>query len=617
MPNPWEKYADAGSDFGPWQKYDGGAPELPGIKPPRVDMQEQPGMVDRFVSGVKEMVPSPAGIIEDYASRSKSRRAGAAVLGTKRGSPEEKTALDTWMNAPTSNPMGYTAPPGLEPVASMADKVVRGDLAGAAGNAVGVAGVAVATAGTLKYAPGVARTAAKGLKNSAAKNYKSILRPTSEQLVPKAEKTAAALAEQKPVALTRGGLQKQMKAQQEEFGPKASAAYNDKPPVDPTPILEAMEKIRQNKAVVKGTDVVVSDALNAAIEGNPSAHVPVLGLKDKLLAMRDANGMIPAAALDDIKDKLFRGSVDAFGTLRTTAPQTAKAIEQGVAGAIKGYLDELFPDAAQVNKAYSTAKTTDTFLERARRKEETAKAAILTGSAQGFGALAQRMLPRPIRQLPATIAGTFDSTAWNTTVGAGKSALADSLIGMTSANPNQFLFGDYRNPHYANRTTPPDAGAVPKGNPNGLSSAFDSAEVFAREMPPPFKSAAESAAVLRNAPEPPPPPMKSAAESAQVFAANPPQFPPFKSAADSADVFRRAEANQAIRGQKQIQVPQTGISESVMRAMDARERLSQQLTGKRWFELTNPERIRIDELIAEGSTGAGMIPLRPMPPPRP
>jgi hypothetical protein len=529
----------------------GGAPSAPA---PAQQSKESPSAFSRFVSGAKEMIPNPVAIAKDYINRPSQWGAVSEVLGTKRGSPEEKAALDKHQNA-LSNPSPPVVPMGMEPVAGAAEKVSRGDVAGAAGNLAGVAAVGT----TLRYAPGVVRSsanaAARGLKESAKKNYRSVLLPSSKKLVPEAEKVAAELAEIKPVALTQKGMADQMNARKKEFGPQAARAYDGKPPVDPAPIYGALEDIRKQKVTVKGTDVVVSEPLNKAIDG----------LKAKLDEMRDADGRIDAAALDDFKDKLFRGSVDATGQLRQVAPQSAKSIEKGLAGSIKGNLDELYPDAKKINESYSTARAAGDFVEDARRREIAAQSGIITGSSQGFGALTQRMLPRPIRQLPAKITGAFDSTAWNTAMGAGKSALADSLNrgvqrGTEMAGrADRSLFGDYRNPHYVNRTIPPDAGPVPKGP----YSAATSAEALSREFPPVPYPARDSALVFeqemyRN-PQFGMPPMPASVPSAPMmpqlnrprplqypYDAGPvPKGPQVKSAEDSARTFLDAEIKDA------------------------------------------------------------------------
>ena len=67
------------------------------------------------------------------------------------------------------------------------------------------------------------------------------------------------------------------------------------------------------------------------------------------------------------------------------------------------------------------------FLEESRRARITAKSGIVTGSSKGFGALVERTLPRPIRELPKNIVGIFDSVAWNTISGATKQLISEAL----------------------------------------------------------------------------------------------------------------------------------------------------------------------------------------------
>jgi hypothetical protein len=102
---------------------------------------------------------------------------------------------------------------------------------------------------------------------------------------------------------------------------------------------------------------------------------------------------------------------------------------------------------------------------------------------------------------------------------------------------------------------------------------------------------------------------KSAAESAQVFANDPMPNPPVvKSAEESARVFRRADETKALKQAKKIEVPETGIPENVARTQSAREEIARQTTGKPWDQLSNSERITVDELINEGNVGAPQLP---------
>jgi hypothetical protein len=86
-----------------------------------------------------------------------------------------------------------------------------------------------------------------------------------------------------------------------------------------------------------------------------------------------------------------------------------------------------------------------------------------------------------------------------------------------------------------------------------------------------------------------------------------------------AQLFAEAEKRNAARGMNRekrraaVAVPEEGIPEEVARAVDARERLAVQVAKKPWAELSNPERVAIDELIAEGYTGAGGAPVEVKP----
>jgi hypothetical protein len=57
------------------------------------------------------------------------------------------------------------------------------------------------------------------------------------------------------------------------------------------------------------------------------------------------------------------------------------------------------------------------------------------------------------------------------------------------------------------------------------------------------------------------------------------------------------------RRKQGIEVPETGVDEQVARAVAAREDIARQF-GRKWEDLSNSERVAIDDLIAEGNTGS-------------
>jgi hypothetical protein len=139
------------------------------------------------------------------------------------------------------------------------------------------------------------------------------------------------------------------------------------------------------------------------------------------------------------------------------------------------------------------------------------------------------------------------------------------------------------------RGAPVDAGPVRKGP----LSAEESARVFAEnpDLPP-------DAGPVRKG-------IRPAQESAAVFQAELPELQspdagpvrkggPIKPAQESWGVFK------AGMGRERPIVPETGIPEGVARASDARDRIALELKGRRFSELDNPDRIVIDDLIAEG-----------------
>lgn len=281
-----------------------------------------------------------------------------------------------------------------------------------AGDAAGIATGSLAT----KAVPG----SVEALKRSAADNYRSVLLPGSKKMVPKAEETAALMAEKKPIALSRDSLLQKVKANKAAAGPAAGGAYDSQPPVSKDSqagIFDALDRLERRHVKVKGSSVEV----------NPNLKVAIQGLRENLIAMKDDLGNIPAATLDDFRDKLYRGDVDAMGNIRANAPASAKAIEKSTASAIRRVLDDNFPNSKKLNDNFKLWANAENFLEDAHNREIASKSGIVTGSSQGFGALTQRMLPRPIRDIPGKITGVFDSVAWNTVSGATKQRLAEAI----------------------------------------------------------------------------------------------------------------------------------------------------------------------------------------------
>jgi GNAT superfamily N-acetyltransferase len=142
-------------------------------------------------------------------------------------------------------------------------------------------------------------------------------------------------------------------------------------------------------------------------------------------------------------------------------------------------------------------------------------------------------------------------------------------------------------------------GAVAPGIVRGLRPKA-TAPIVEIPSPRPLESIPDAGPVPKG------PQIKSARESAEVLARENP--PVFKSASDSAAVFERAASEQARKQAKRIEVPETGVPENVARAADARERIAMQVANKPWAQLDNSERIVIDALVSEGNTGASAVP---------
>ncbi len=95
-------------------------------------------------------------------------------------------------------------------------------------------------------------------------------------------------------------------------------------------------------------------------------------------------------------------------------------------------------------------------------------------------------------------------------------------------------------------------------------------------------------------------PTTPAAESAKVFEQHGKTYAELFEDLSDKDKQREASAAGAANKPARATVPAEGAPEGVARALDARERLAQDLTKKPFRELNNPDRNAIDELISEG-----------------
>ena len=433
--NPWEEYQDQPpaqpqpqaqqpQSGGPWNEY---APNY-SLDPAQMS-ETHP--VKRMLSSVWDAL-NPIPGIQEWLSRKENMTAmldAFHVAATSHGrdmTPDERAVVDKALQTPAPMPEDTTGL--MTPAITAGTQIQAGNVAGGLGTLTGAYGVPAILAGLNPEAT------AQIIRNSAAKNYRSVLLPGAKTFVPLAERTATGLAEEAPVALTRGQLLSRATEEKAAYGAQTGTAYENAPPVTSPrvqEIFDSLEDLRQKHAVVKGTDVVSDKGLNQTIDS----------LKDTLGALRDPNGEIPAATLDDFKDKLNRGLVNPSGQFRNTAPQSVAQIQKSAAGTIRSILDSDYPTAARINAGYKLWSDTARFLEDARRREIVAQSGVAGGTAGGMEAMVKRMLPRPVREIPQNLMGLFDSVAWNTTSGAVKQLVANALANSDWSTAQKLLLG--------------------------------------------------------------------------------------------------------------------------------------------------------------------------------
>lgn len=411
-----------------------------------------------------------------------------------------------------------------------------------------------------RYAPNAARGVAtvadrlgvpEALERSAGVNYRKMLTPTSDDALVKAERVAGGpspngptgLVKERPVALTRKGMMDKAQAGMKESGPRAATVYDDKPSLDPTPILEHLEGLRREKAVVKGTDVVSDPTLNGAIDE----------LKANLEDMRGKDGKIAARSLDDFVDKLNRGLVSPKGNMRSLSPQTASAIEKSVAGRTRAYLDTAYPDAARVNAAYSTAKGTNDLLEQQRKNEIKAESGVRTGTSSGFGAALKKMIPAPLRGIPNAISSLTDSVAWDSVSGATKARIAELIRNGSLDQAAKII-----------KPLPKLRSVLPASKTRDVIESNTQAKPSEHAGP-------------------------------EWWAQQPQTGPEIQQRYEQ--LFNKAEN---LSPQRRVRVPETGVPEGVARGVDARDSISRQLLGKPFSAASPREKLAIDQLVTEG-----------------
>lgn len=301
------------------------------------------------------------------------------------------------------------AKPALEETAGRA---AGGDVAGAIGYGAGMAGTAAIGSQIPKVAP--------ALKRSAAKSYRSVLEPAGQLKVGVAEEIAPLMAQEKITAGSRGKLLDKLQAGKDVWGPRTDTAYAAAKPIPLTDALASLDKVRQRKIVLKGTNKIPS---------NRQGLDDILkSIETDVADLADPNGNIPAQLLDNFTDDLNQGLVSSSNGLIPNVPlKSRKAIEKQSARNFKIILNEQNPSAQKINAMYRMYAKAWDMVEFGRKARVASESAIKSGTTKGFGAAVQKMLPAPVRQLPNAVSNIFDSIPWNTVSGATKQRMAEAL----------------------------------------------------------------------------------------------------------------------------------------------------------------------------------------------
>jgi hypothetical protein len=261
---------------------------------------------------------------------------------------------------------------------------------------------------------------ASKLGRSAITNYLNVLRNPEPSQVPAAEATAEMMAKDRMFGFSRRSLQERMAAEKKKFGPQAAEAYSGKPPVDPAEIFQGIQDLWHSHATVEGAQgrVITNPDLDAALQG----------MAGDLQKMAGPDGKIPAQALDQYRDQLFRGTSGPMGRVRQASPDTAMQLERGIAQQIKGVLDSAMPDAQKINDAYKMRARVWDFMEKARRRDVAQETGQPKGPAMlqkaGMKGLAKMA---GMADMPLRVLNVVDTVPWQTASGALKATAADYL----------------------------------------------------------------------------------------------------------------------------------------------------------------------------------------------
>jgi hypothetical protein len=349
----------------------------------------------------------------------------------QKGTDEVQAAKDLMSNKhAVAGALGYlsgradqalSAVPMVGPwINNVAERAQSGDISGAATDLASA--VVMSNAGkitkTVGNKTGLSQGAADLLNSSATKNYQDVLNPTKVTTKYQTGKIMPQLLEEKPIAMTRKGLQEQAAAQAEEAGQQIEQTVSGlQGKMSTQPVIDGLQNLKKGFQVNGVSLRPEVDSAIDAVSQQMQALGPDIPLQDAVKARRILDSAV----------------AEVGGYQGKPLSDTSMAnVRKAAANSIRSELGQASPDLAAVNAKFHFWNTLSDVLEQtiqrktgqvgALSKVETVVAGAgglangggLSGAAGYAGAV--NLLGKAIR-----------STGWRTVSAATKSSIADAL----------------------------------------------------------------------------------------------------------------------------------------------------------------------------------------------
>ena len=314
---------------------------------------------------------------------------------------------------------------GLVPVASsigvnvpgMEQAAKQGDAGAVVGHAVAAAAPALAGAAVGEIANRV--NAGDVLRNSAQRNYETVLNPTKISTKYQTQKIMPQLLEERPTAMTRQSLADKANLQAETAGQQIEQTVSGlKGTMSVQPVLDSLENLKKQN-MVNGVDLrpEVTNAVEQ-VQGQFQAMGPDISLQDGVKARRILDNAVAEA-------KGYQGA--------QLSDASMAAIRKEGANSIRAELAQANPDLAAVNAKFHFWNTlgdvVEQTIQRKTGQQKTGLLPTIETTAAGAAGVAKGGLASGAGYAGAmyTLGKLVRSTGWQTVSAATKLKIADAL----------------------------------------------------------------------------------------------------------------------------------------------------------------------------------------------